>query len=633
MLYQIRQGTVSLSGETILKHIDFYIKGKEKIGLIGRNGSGKTTLLRLIAGELSLDRDDKSPDSGIFMARDSSIGMLSQSVFKEEDLEKSVEELILSICPVKDPFSERYRYYMVSYQKMFTGLGFCAEDNKRKISSFSGGEQTRIGLIRLLLMEPDILLLDEPTNHLDLLAVRWLEEYLAVYPGAAVIVSHDRYFLDQTVEVIWEMSAGRLTRYAGNYSVYREEKRKILRIQEKKYQEQQSEIARLSALIEKYKHKPRKASMARSKRKVLERMEKIEKPAADEAHIFTGEILPKETGSKRVLTTEKLVIGYDTPLKEITLSVRRGQKIGIIGANGTGKTTFLRTIAAKQDSLSGKCQLGMGIHVGYFDQFSADISSNERVFEHFSKRFPERDSKDIRRILGHYLFTGEDAGKKIEDLSGGEKSRLILAELLTRAPNLLLLDEPTNHMDIPARETLESAFSSYRGTMLFISHDRYFVKEVASSLLIFEDERVMYYPFGYDHYQEYLKKQRDRQSGVSITIEAENTRIVQELHAVPDRRKIQGARFSQEQSYTDWQLSLTAKSLDTCRNRLQDLMDEKERALESAEYWKGYLSDDSREEKEWNQTFETAMNEYHQTCLRWYDSYIDYQEAFASYRD
>ena len=490
MRYQIKNGTVSLQGETVLDHIDFEIRGSEKIALVGKNGAGKTTLLKLIAGELSLDRDDKRFDPGIFSARNTTVGMLRQTTQPEEK-DRTVEELLLEFCPSDDPYSKERYDFEKEYDRIFTGFGFDKEEKKKRLGDFSGGEQTKIAMIRLLLARPDVLLLDEPTNHLDMQAVQWLEEYIRDYDRAAVIVSHDRFFLDSVADVVYELAGGRLTRYAGNYSEYRRQREKQRQNQMKSYLAQQQEIERLTALIEKFKHKPKKAAMARSKKKVLERMEKIERPSEDRSHIFTEAITPRVPGSKWVLDADKLRIGYHTDehcLQEISLRVRRGQKIGIIGANGTGKTTFLKTILGQIPALSGTIQLGNHVEIGYFDQHSAELHSEKRVFDHFHDRHPALTIKEVKTILGNYLFRGADTGEKVDDLSGGEKSRLVLAEILESRPNLLLLDEPTNHMDIPAKETLESAFQAYTGTMLFISHDRYFIKEVADALLIFGAE-------------------------------------------------------------------------------------------------------------------------------------------------
>lgn len=634
MLYSIRQGSVSLGGELILDHIDFFIKGREKAGVVGPNGAGKTTLLKLIHGDLKPDRDDRLHEEVVWTARDTSIGMLSQTAFSKEDMLKTVEELIMELCPVKDAGSRDYHDYSLQYQRIFTGLGFKGEDSRKEIRSFSGGEQTKIALIGLLLMEPDILLLDEPVNHLDFDAVSWLEDYLAAYPKAVLVVSHDRYFLDRTVEVVWELSAGKLHRYAGNYTAYRDSKRHEYKLAWKKYQAQEAEIARLTALIEKYKHKPRKAAMARSKRKVIDRMEKIEKPRDEDSYTFTRSIVPAKPGPKRVLMADKLVIGYDHPLREITLAVRRGQKIGVIGANGTGKSTFLKTLGGRQASLSGRLIINEGVSLGYFDQLTAGKTSDQRVYEHFSTRFPQLDIGEVKGILARYLFRGSDTGKKICDLSGGEKSRLYLAELLQEGYNLLLLDEPTNHMDIAGKETLESAFKAYTGTILFVSHDRYFIRELADALLIFEEDRVLYYPFGYDHYREDQEKRKKRGAlaGVSAAVEAENTRIIAELKAVPDRKRMQSASLSTNQAQADWELGLARQALEECRMRLDGLMEKKDSYEAGKDFWETYDTKD-RWTVNWQDDYEKEMTSYQQACLHWYEKYIEYKEEFSSYQN
>lgn len=571
MLYQIINGTVSLGGKEILSHLDFEIKGSEKIAVTGRNGVGKTTLLRLLAGELELDRDDKRMQPGIRMSRRLTIGMLKQNPSMETD--PTIEEVLLESCPVSERFSRERFDYETEYDRMFTGFGFPPEDKKRRFSTFSGGEQTKIALIRLLLLKPDILLLDEPTNHLDIPTVEWLEEYLKQYPKAVVFVSHDRFFLDQVVDVVYELRGGKLYRYPGNYTHYREQKRKDLALAQKAYDHQQEELTRLNDLIERFKHKPKKAAFARSRKKIIERMEKVEKPETDDAHMFTGDLEPLVTGSKWVLEAEHLKIGYDHPLLELTLRVKRGQKIGIIGDNGVGKSTFLKTAAGLLEPLKGKCTLGNRTMPGYFDQQTAQITSEKSVFEHFHDLFPVLTEKEVRQTLGAYLFSGKAAQTKVSNLSGGEKSRLILAELLTARPNLLILDEPTNHMDIPAKETLESAFQTYRGTILFVSHDRYFIRQVADAILLFEDGKAYYYPFGYEHYLEHSRKGEGQE--LTALLRAEDQALIAGLRAVPKKERRFHREISTEEAYLDWQLRLANEQLQESESRVEALTQRK----------------------------------------------------------
>lgn len=567
MLYQITDGTVSAGGHVILSHVDFEIKGNEKIALVGRNGAGKTTLLRLIAGELSLDRDDKRQGLGVTRSRQLTVGMLRQQAFS--DREQTVEEILLAACPFRDTFARERFEYEQEYDRIFTGFGFSRADKHKKIGDFSGGEQTKIALIRLLLEKPDILLLDEPTNHLDIATIQWLELYLKRYEHAVVLVSHDRFFLDQVAEAVVEVSDGKLTRYAGNYSEYRAEKRKRIERQRKAWERQKEEEDRLNGVIERFRHKPTKASFARAKKKQLERMERVEKPVEDDVHLFTGDIEPLIPGSKWVFEAAHLKIGYDRALLEITLRIRRGQKIGILGANGAGKSTFLKTVAGllqpfqeKDQSVERRCVLGNNITIGYFDQHSAEIQSEKSVAEHFHDLFPSMTEKEVRNILGMYLFPGKLASRRVSDLSGGEKARLVLAELLQSRPNFLVLDEPTNHMDVQAKETLESAFQAYKGTILFVSHDRYFIRQVAQSVLIFEGNGPMYYPFGYEHYLEKKQKAEEYGEELSAQVKAEDAALLEGMRAVPKAERHRLREFSTEEAYADWKLRLVYEKLE-----------------------------------------------------------------------
>ena len=601
MLYQILNGTVSVGGNTILDHIDFEIREKEKIAIVGANGTGKTTLLRLISGELELDRDDKRNTPGVKTSRNVTVGMLRQS--NTADASKTIEEILLEGCPERDSFSKERFAYEMEYDRLFTGFGFEKSDKKKLFREFSGGEQTKIGLIRLLLEKPDILLLDEPTNHLDIETVEWLEDYMKIYPNAVVFVSHDRFFLDQVVTAVYELDRRKLRRYAGNYTQYRQQKAKDIKQQTKAYERQQAELKRLNELIEKFKHKPSKASFARSRKSIIERMELIEKPEAEAGSFFTGAIEPEVLGPKWVYEAEHLKIGYNgRVIKELSLKLRRGQKIGIIGANGTGKTTFLKTVAGELPAVDGKGNLGNNVLLAYYDQQTASIQSEDTVLKHFHDLYPAMTEKEVRNTLGMYLFTGQDAAKKVSNLSGGEKARLMLAELITGRPNLMVLDEPTNHMDIKAKETLESAFKAYTGTMLFVSHDRYFISQLADAILVFEADRVMYYPFGYEHYLNHCR--RDDGEDISAIMEAENQALVAGLRAVPKPERHRLKEINTEEAYIDWRLRLAAEPVEAAREEVdrQLLIWDEEKLEEAVDNW----------------TYE---------CLKWYDVYLSLTAA------
>lgn len=601
MLYQILNGTVSVGGNTILDHIDFEIREKEKIAIVGANGTGKTTLLRLISGELELDRDDKRNTPGVKTSRNVTVGMLRQS--NTADASKTIEEILLEGCPERDSFSKERFAYEMEYDRLFTGFGFEKSDKKKLFREFSGGEQTKIELIRLLLEKPDILLLDEPTNHLDIETVEWLEDYMKIYPNAVVFVSHDRFFLDQVVTAVYELDRKKLRRYAGNYTQYRQQKAKDIKQQTKAYERQQAELKRLNELIEKFKHKPSKASFARSRKSIIERMELIEKPEAEAGSFFTGAIEPEVLGPKWVYEAEHLKIGYNgRVIKELSLKLRRGQKIGIIGANGTGKTTFLKTVAGELPAVDGKGNLGNNVLLAYYDQQTASIQSEDTVLKHFHDLYPAMTEKEVRNTLGMYLFTGQDAAKKVSNLSGGEKARLMLAELITGRPNLMVLDEPTNHMDIKARETLESAFKAYTGTMLFVSHDRYFISQLADAILVFEADRVMYYPFGYEHYLNHCR--RDDGEDISALMEAENQALVAGLRAVPKPERHRLKEINTEEAYIDWRLRLAAEPVEAAREEVdrQLLIWDEEKLEEAVDNW----------------TYE---------CLKWYDVYLSLATA------
>lgn len=552
MLLEISDGTVSRGGHTVLKNFDFYIKGRERIAIVGRNGAGKTTLLELLAGELRLDRDDKTRGAGLRMSRDLTVRFLSQEMALPLDM--SLDEYVLSTFREGDLHSKERYAYDSSFNRILTGFGLEIRDRKKMLKEFSGGEQKKIAMIRLLLEEPDILLLDEPTNHLDFQTVEWLEDYLLDYPKTVVMVSHDRFFIDRTAEVIWEISNGRLTRYVGSYTSYRKEKRENAKRQWKAYEAQEEEIKRLSDLVQRFKHKPTKASFARSRLKMIERMERIEKPESEEAYIHSSKIEPDQLGAKWPYQCEELRIGYgEEAIRTITLRLRRGQKLGVIGPNGSGKSTFLKTVAGIIPALKGKGSLGNHIDLAYFDQMSGELDSELSVFEYYHDAFPSLREKEVRTQLASYLFRGDALGKCVASLSGGEKARLALAVLLSRKPNFLILDEPTNNMDIPAKETMESIFRMYSGTILMVSHDRYFLSEVCDSLLIFEEDKedASFYPFSYRHYVDRLK-QGDGEVAHSLMRSMEEQKLIEGLKAVPKAERFRLREYSTDEANRDW---------------------------------------------------------------------------------
>ena len=605
------------SYEPVFENLSANLDTDWHLGLTGRNGRGKTTLLRLIAGELELERDDRRQGSGICCSRKLTIGMLGQQALLHE--ERTVEEYLMSRCPAEGLFDRERFEYEREYDCLFTGLGFKKEDKKRPLSTFSGGERTKAALAGLLLEKPDILLLDEPTNHLDMETVQWLEGYLRNYDRAVVMVSHDRFFLDRTAQIVYELEDRKLTKYPGNYTAYREKKRKDYELQKKAYIRQQEEIARQEELIRRFKNKPAKASFARSRKKMLERMERVEAPREDTAHIFTGEILPAVPGSKWVLEAEHLKIGYEGhPLLELSLRMRKGQKIALLGENGAGKTTFLKTAAGSLPPVDGVCSLGNNITIGYFDQYSSAIESEQTVAEHFSELFPSLNQKEVRTILGSYLFPGKEASRKVSSLSGGEKARLVLAELLQSRPNFLILDEPTNHMDIQARETLESAFQAYQGTILFVSHDRYFIRQVAKSVLIFEGARAMYYPFGYEHYLERLEKEKEGLSPAA-RIQAEEQALIAGLKAVPRAERHRLREIPTEEAYDQWRLKMAEDAMNEAAGQAEEQM----------KVW-----EENRLKRLWEQAEEQPASaleaqplediaplweKWHQACMDWYE--------------
>ncbi len=544
MIVQISDGTVFFGANDVFEHIDFTVNENERIALVGRNGSGKTTLLKVLTGECELSSGQviKSGKTVISYLKQNALAQSEKTLretFNEVfakilETEKEMEDLSEELKTNHDEkliarytrLEEEYRYlggytYQSEMLTVLHGFGFRDEDLDRPVSSFSGGEKTKIAFASLLLAKPDLLLLDEPTNHLDLSTIEWLEGYLAKYKKAMILVSHDRTFLDHCVNVVYELEYGSIRRYPGNYTAFVEQKKNDFIRQESAYKRQQKDIKRLEELIEKFRYKKNKAAFAQSKIKYLERMERIEDPKKADTKAFKARFECQVRGGRNVLSLENFKVGYDQPLAEVTLNVMRGDRICIMGDNGTGKSTLLKTIVGLLKPLDGYMMLGHQIEIGYFDQNLADFHSGNTILEELWNEHPDMDMYKIRSVLGAFLFTSDEVFKEVNVLSGGEKVRLSLAKLMMKKANFLVLDEPTNHLDIVSKEALENALQEYEGTILFVSHDRYFIKKIATSCLVIEKNKVEYYPDGYKDYidtkvKEQLAEQKEEKLEVPL---------------------------------------------------------------------------------------------------------------------
>lgn len=531
MNYRITNGSISYGAETILEEINFNVKEKEKVAIVGRNGSGKTTLLKALINNELLSEGIGTDKFSIYKESIKEIGYLKQIDFEDDnitmldeilkvyhdiiELENKLEDLVIKMQnDSSEELSKEYsktldKYelldgytYKKEYETAINKFGFSVEDKYKKISEFSGGQRTKIAFIKLLLSKPDLLLLDEPTNHLDMTTIEWLEGYLKNYPKAVVIVSHDRMFLNKIVDKIYEIEYGAITEYSGNYEFFEKQKRINFEKQLKDFEFQQKEIKRLNDIADRFRYKPTKAKMAMSKLKQIERMVKIEEPNKYDLKTFKTNFEIKTQSGNNVLAVENLGIGYSNLLTNCSFNLYKGQKLGVIGSNGTGKSTLLKTLVGEISPINGKLEFGHNVQIGYFDQQMLGLDPEKTVFDEFYDEFPELTVTEVRNSLGAFMFSGEDVFKKVEMLSGGEKVRLSISKILKKGVNLLILDEPTNHMDIIGKESLEDMLKEYKGTLIFVSHDRFFVNKIADSILSFENGKAKFYPYGYEYYLE-----------------------------------------------------------------------------------------------------------------------------------
>ncbi len=554
MYYKVTNGSVTIDAKTILEEINIEIKEKDKIAIIGRNGAGKTTLLKALISNDMLSEGVAEEKFSIFKSGINSIGYLRQEnlnisntlldeillVYKplieiEIKLKKLEEEMELgSNSEASYKYTELLDKYKIlggyQYKKEYTTalikFGFSEEDKTKLLSSFSGGERTKIALLKLLLSKPDLLFLDEPTNHLDIDAIEWLEDYLKNYKGALILVSHDRMFIDKVTNKIYEIEYGRLESYIGNYSFYEKEKKRRYEKALNDYEAQQMEIKRLQRIADRFRYKPSKASMAMSKLKQIERMVKLDKPEKANLKTFNWRNKEFRESGKLVLKVDNLEIGYLNILNKVSFELFRGDRLGIIGKNGVGKSTLLKTLMGMIPSLAGKYELGLKVMVGYFDQQLETLNPHNSIYEEFSETFKDATDLQIRSFLANFMFYQDDVDKKISVLSGGEKVRLELAKVIFENPNFLILDEPTNHLDILSKMKLEELLINYKGTVLFVSHDRYFVSKIAKSLLVFGDRETNYFNLNYEEYLELKKANQEDE----VILVSEKPKIVKTLN-------------------------------------------------------------------------------------------------------
>ena len=615
MILSVSNASKSFGSQEVFENVTFTINEKDKIALVGRNGCGKTTLIKCLMGELNLD------SGTISKTRTSTIGMLSQVVFENEaaTIQEIMDEVFAPIYQLQaqleaaqhalsyDTSEKAYATlerltnefenlggYTIHSEMMnvLTQFGFTEADLNRSINTFSGGQKTRIGFAKLLLSKPDLLFLDEPTNHLDLPTIQWLEGYLKKYDKALVLVSHDRMFLDRIVDQVYEIEYGQITCYKGNYTSFVEQKKKNFELQSKRYAIQQKEIQRLEALIEKFRYKATKAAFAQSKIKYLDRLDRIEDPRKSDDKQFKAEFSCARQGGKTVVEIDELTVGYDQPLFTWSTNILKGQRIALIGPNGCGKSTFLKTLIGKLEPLSGSFLLGHQIDIGYFDQANAQLSSNKTVLDELWDDYPMMSQTEIRTVLGRFLFSADDVFKSVSSCSGGEKVRIALAKLMLEKGNFLILDEPTNHLDIVGKETLEECLMNYPGTILFVSHDRYFIEKIATTIASIENgsvtlvEKFAINPGNSKNTKEKeeTKKVEEKPRIILINIEREIKKIEEQLEiANEELEQLRELRYEPEYYQDASKMQALDERIDDKHNEIVHLEDKWQTNMEIIE--------------------------------------------------
>lgn len=590
ILLQVNQLAKNFGADPILTNIKLEVQTRDRIALVGRNGAGKSTLLKIIAGQMTYDSGE------IIKPKEVTIGYLAQNTGLESELsiwdemltvfshlQKQEKQLRSLEGQMADPDvlnnSDAYERILKEYDKLqvdfkenggyqyeadirsiLHGLNFSSLGYDTKISSLSGGQRTRMALGKLLLTKPDILILDEPTNHLDIETLSWLEQYLQGYNGAILIVSHDRYFLDKVVSQVYEISRNQIRKYPGNYSSYLDQKAANFEREMKQFEKQQEEIAKLQDFIQRNLARASTTKRAQSRRKQLARMDVMDRPLGDEKSASFGFDIDRQSGNE-VLNIHSLAIGYEEIVSEnISLRLARGDSIALVGPNGIGKSTLLKTIIKKISSFSGEIQYGSNVTIGYYDQEQAELTSNKRVLNELWDEYPLKPEKEIRTILGNFLFSGDDVLKTVSTLSGGEKARLALAKLMMQKANFLILDEPTNHLDLDSKEILENALIDYPGTILFVSHDRYFINRITTKVVELSSIGATEYLGDYDYY---VEKKQEQEELLALNEQDEST-----------------ASQPVKQDKNNYQQDKEAKKLERQRKRRMEEIEEQIEALE-----------------------------------------------------
>ena len=617
MYLKIKNASIEYGSNVVLENIDLTIKNNEKIGIVGRNGTGKTSILKAIIGEIEFtDGYDKFQ-----IEKDNfKIGYIKQSLNKSEEettLIDYIKEVYNNIINIENEINNieyklsinyeekllnRYNEllnnykllggynYIKEYTLALNRFGFTKESYNKKLKEFSGGEITKISLLKLLLSKPDLLVLDEPTNHLDIDALEWLENYLINYKKSILLVSHDRMFLDNICNVIYSIEFGELKRYQGNYTKYIKQREEEYNKNMKDYIYQQKEIKRLNDLINKFKYKPTKAKMAMARVKVLEKMNIIEKPKKESNKTFKTNFNPVNNSYKETLKLISLSVGYDKELFKIDLKLQRGDKLGIIGKNGSGKSTLVKTIVGEINPIAGKVIKGENTSISYFSQKFENLNLENTIYDEIKEEFTTMSPLEIRTLLGSFNFSNDDVFKKIKDLSGGEKVRVSLCKILNSKPNLLVLDEPTNHLDILNKETIEKLLKDYKGTLIIVSHDRYLIKNVVNRLLVIEENNILLYNFGYE---EYLNKKENITTKEVITKKEKKDKkikdkskeiksIEKEINRLEEKVKELNSDLLKEEVYMDYekskfielQIDNLNKLIDVNMNKWENLLNE-----------------------------------------------------------